>query len=357
MEVRIDQVEERKEKPDYNALQFGKHFTDHMFVIEYTHGKGWHDPRITPYAPLTMDPASLVFHYGQAVFEGLKAYYADGEIVLFRPEQNFRRLNQSNERMTIPPVDEDFMVDALKQLVHVDREWVPTKEGQSLYIRPFVIATEAALSVKPSAHYTLMIIMSPVGAYYASGEQMQPVSIYVEDEYVRSVKGGVGFTKTSGNYAASLKAQSKAEALGYDQVLWLDAVENRYVEEVGSMNIFFKIGGKVLTPALNGSILEGITRKSVIELLHHWGYEVVEAHITMEDIYDASQSGKLEEVFGTGTAAVISPVGTLKWKEEEIAVNGQQAGELSKRLYEAITGIQTGDKQDEFNWTETISMK
>ncbi|MFZ4451462.1 branched-chain amino acid aminotransferase [Salibacterium aidingense] len=357
-ELSIQQAPTRKEKPDYSDLSFGKHFTDHMFVMDYNEEDGWFDARITPYEPLLMDPSSLVFHYGQAVFEGLKAYHAkDSGILLFRPEKNFNRLNISNERMNIPAVDPDFLVEALKKLIHIDRDWVPTQEGQSLYIRPFIIATEPALSVKPASNYKLMIILSPVGSYYSNSDQMSPVSIYVEDEYVRSVKGGVGFTKTAGNYAASLKAQTKADELGYDQVLWLDAIEKKYVEEVGSMNIFFKINGEVITPALNGSILDGITRDSVIELLRHWNYNVQERRISIEEIKAAHQDGTLEEVFGTGTAAVISPVGKLKWKEEELTINHNETGALSLSLYETIAGIQTGEKEDKLGWTVPLEVK
>ncbi|RSL35293.1 branched-chain amino acid aminotransferase [Salibacterium salarium] len=356
-ELTIQQTPTRKEKPDYNDLSFGKHFTDHMFVMDYNEENGWFDARIIPYEPLLMDPSSLVFHYGQAVFEGMKAYNSNDEVLLFRPEKNFNRLNISNERMNIPAVDPDFLVESLKKLIHIDRDWIPTSEGQSLYIRPFIIATEPALSVKPSANYKLMIILSPVGAYYSNSDQMSPVSIYVEDEYVRSVKGGVGFTKTAGNYAASLKAQTKASELGYDQVLWLDAIEKKYIEEVGSMNIFFKVNGEIITPALNGSILDGITRDSVIELLRYWGYNVQERRVSMDEIEQAYRDGILEEVFGTGTAAVISPVGTLQWKDEELVVNHNETGDVSLALYETISGIQTGEKEDNLGWTVPLEMK
>ncbi|PSL47066.1 branched chain amino acid aminotransferase [Salsuginibacillus halophilus] len=356
MELRIEKVNEKKAKPDYDNLTFGAHFTDHMFVMDYHEDEGWHDARIVPYAPLEMDPASIVFHYGQAVFEGLKAYPSSDHALLFRPDKNFQRLNTSNERMNIPPVDERFLVDALKQLVQLDQDWLPNQEGQSLYIRPFIIGTEAALSVKPAAQYKLMIILSPVGAYYTGGDQLSPVSIYVEDDFVRSVRGGVGFAKTAGNYAASLKAQMNAATYGYDQVLWLDAVEKRYIEEVGSMNIFFKINGEVYTPPLNGSILPGITRDSVIELIRYWGYTIREEPITVDEVIAAHQNGELEEVFGTGTAAVISPVGILKWKDEEITINENKAGKLALDLYDTITSIQTGSQTDSFGWTKHVPL-
>ncbi|WP_240376905.1 branched-chain amino acid aminotransferase [Bacillus piscicola] len=357
LELTIHERTDKKTKPDYNDLSFGTNFTDHMFVMDYDKEQGWHDARITPYEPVSLDPSALVFHYGQAVFEGLKAYKANGEILLFRPEKNFERLNISNERMNIPQVDESFLVEALQTLVHMDQDWIPTKKGQSLYIRPFVIATEPVINVKPSSQYKLMIILSPVGAYYSNSDQMSPVKIYVEDEFVRSVKGGVGFTKTSGNYAASLRAQTKATELGYDQVLWLDALEKKYVEEVGSMNIFFKINGEVVTPALNGSILAGVTRDSVIELLKHWGYTVQERRLSMEEIAEAHKDGTLEEVFGTGTAAVISPVGMLKWKDKEMVVNNKETGKLSLDLYQTIAGIQTGEEKDPFGWTVPVEVK
>ncbi|SFE57533.1 branched-chain amino acid aminotransferase [Alteribacillus iranensis] len=357
LELTIHEVTERKPKPDYSHLAFGKNFTDHMFVMDYHAEKGWHDPRIEPYAPLTLDPSALVFHYGQSVFEGLKAYKSNNDILLFRPEKNFQRLNVSNKRLSIPEIDVDFMVHALKELVHIDQDWIPTKKGQSLYIRPFIIATEPVINVKPAEEYKLMIIMSPVGSYYSTSDQMSPVKIYVEDEYVRSVKGGVGFTKTSGNYAASLSAQMKAEELGYDQVLWLDGFEKKYVEEVGSMNIFFKINGEVVTPALNGSILAGITRDSVIELLKHWDVPVSERRISIEEVFEAAENGQLEEVFGTGTAAVISPVGTLKWKDKEITVNENETGKLSLDLANTIAGIQTNEEKDPFGWRVKVDVE
>ncbi|MTT30913.1 branched-chain amino acid aminotransferase [Terrilactibacillus sp. BCM23-1] len=351
--IEITLTTQKKDKPDYNKLGFGRYFTDHMFVMDYHTDKGWYDPRIVPYEPISLSPSSMVFHYGQAVFEGMKAYRTEkGQVLLFRPDKNLSRLNTSNERLDIPAVDEAFVIDAIKKLITVDKEWVPTAEGQSLYIRPFIIATEPYLGVRPSSEYKLIVILSPVGSYY--GDQLKPVKIYVEDDYVRSVKGGVGFTKTSGNYAASLKAQTEAEKVGYAQVLWLDGVEKKYVEEVGSMNIFFKIDGEVVTPALNGSILAGVTRDSVINLLKHWGVPVSEKKIAIEDIYEASKAGKLEEVFGTGTAAVISPVGELKWEDHVMNVNNGEIGPISQKLYDAITGIQSGKIKDEFGWTTDV---
>ncbi|OUQ88660.1 branched chain amino acid aminotransferase [Brevibacillus brevis] len=353
-QLTITRTEQKKEKPASDKLGFGVHFTDHMFTMDYTEGKGWHDPQIVPYSPLTLDPAAMVFHYGQAVFEGLKAYRnQEGKVRLFRPDQNFKRMNRSLERMSMPLIDEEFMVEALKQLVAVDKEWIPTESGQSLYIRPFVIATEPCFGVRASYTYKLVIVLSPVGAYYAGG--MKPVKIYVENNYVRAVRGGTGNAKVAGNYAGGLKAQVEAKEKGYEQVLWLDGVENKYIEEVGSMNVFFKVKGEVWTPALNGSILEGITRDSTIQLLKDWGIPVVEKRISMEDLHTAYVNGELEEAFGTGTAAVISPVGDLNWNGHQMIINGEKTGELTTRLYDEMTGIQYGEREDKFGWSVKVT--
>ena len=313
MEIKIVKTTTPKEKPAANALGFGKYFTDHMFVMDYSVEKGWHDARIIPYGPFEFEPSCMVFHYGQSIFEGLKAYKgADGGVLLYRPYENMKRMNRSNDRLCIPQIDEDFAVDAIRQLVLLDKDWIPEGEGTSLYIRPFVFGTDNALGVHPSHTYKFIVILSPVGSYYAGG--LSPVKIWVESEYVRAVRGGIGAAKTAGNYAASLKAQEVAEKKGYSQVLWLDGVEQKYVEEVGAMNIFFKIGGEVVTPVLNGSILGGITRDSVIEVLRGSGYKVTERKISIDEVHEAYKNGKLEEVFGTGTAAVISPVGELCYK-------------------------------------------
>ncbi|KEF35803.1 branched-chain amino acid aminotransferase/4-amino-4-deoxychorismate lyase [Schinkia azotoformans MEV2011] len=351
--IKVDLSSTKKPKPDADKLQFGKLFTDHMFIMNYKEGQGWHDPRIVPYQPLKLDPSCVVFHYGQTVFEGMKAYVTkDGEVQLFRPNKNFERLNRSNDRLVIPQIDEEFALEALKKLVSIDKDWVPTAEGTSLYIRPFIIATQPYLGVAPSSEYMFIIIMSPVGAYYKEG--LNPVKIQVEDEYVRTVKGGTGEAKTGGNYAASLKAQEISGEKGYSQVLWLDGKEHKYVEEVGSMNMFFKVDGKVITPALNGSILQGITRDSIIQLLKHWNVPVEERRISIEEIYEAAANGKLEEAFGTGTAAVISPVGELLWKNEKVVLNEGKTGEISKKLYDTLTGIQYGTEPDPFGWTVKV---
>ncbi|MDO4540665.1 MAG: branched-chain amino acid aminotransferase [Syntrophomonadaceae bacterium] len=353
MDIRIEKTIVPKAKPDWEHLEFGVDYTDHMFIMDYTQGTGWHDARIVPYAPLVLDPAAMVFHYGVEVFEGLKAYYAeDGRLLLFRPDANAARINLSGGRLYIPELPEEYFLEGVQALVGFDRDWVPKLPGTSLYIRPFIIANEPHLGVRQSRQFQFIIILSPVGAYYPEG--LDPVSIYIEDEYVRAVKGGTGFTKCGGNYAASIIAQYKAKDLGYTQVLWLDGVERKYIEEVGTMNVMFKIDGEIITPALEGSILPGITRDSVIKLLKHWGQKVNERRISVEELQQAIRSGKLEEAFGTGTAAVISPIGELSILGEQYIIGGGQIGELSQKLYDALTDIQWGRKEDPFGWTLEI---
>jgi len=353
MNISITRTTAPKQKPDPTTLGFGKYFSDHMFIMEYTEGIGWHDARIVPYAPLSMDPASMVFHYGQAIFEGLKAYRTDdGRTLLFRPLKNMERVNISNDRLCIPQIDANFCVDAIKELIKVDSDWIPTLKGTSLYIRPFIIATDVHVGVRPSQTYKFIIITSPVGAYYPEG--LNPVKIYIEPEYVRAVKGGIGFAKAAANYAASLKAQVEANKKGYTQVLWLDGLEKKYIEEVGTMNVFFAIGDEVITPALNGSILPGVTRDSTIEMLKSWGKNVVERQLSIDEVYAAAKSGQLKEVFGTGTAAVISPVGELNYKGDILQINNGQIGELSAKLYDAITGVQTGAIKDNMGWIDEV---
>ncbi|WP_107839779.1 branched-chain amino acid aminotransferase [Metasolibacillus meyeri] len=338
-----------KEKPTAEQLGFGKHFTDHMFMMDYTIEQGWHNARIIPYQPISLDPSAMIFHYGQSVFEGMKAYKTPaGDVQLFRPERNFKRLNISNDRLCIPAIDEQFALDALKQLLSIDKDWVPSEPGTSLYIRPYTFATEPFLGVAPAKSYHFIIIMSPVGAYYSEG--INPVKILVEKQYVRAVVGGTGEAKTGGNYANGLKAQEIASKEGYSQILWLDGKENRYIEEVGSMNIFFKINGKVITPALNGSILAGITRDSMLHLLKSKNIDVEERRITIDEVVQAYKEGILEEAFGTGTAAVISPIGQLKWQDTELTVNDGQIGEVTQMLYDTLTGIQNGTVEDSFGW-------
>ncbi len=354
LDIKITKTTCPKEKPqDESKLGFGKIFTDHMFIMNYTEGQGWHDARIVPYENISLSPAAMVFHYGQEMFEGLKAYRgANGEPRLFRPDMNAKRTNATNERLCIPQLPEEDFVEAVKALVKVDADWIPKAAGTSLYIRPFIIATDDFLGVAPSKTYMFIVILSPSGAYYASG--LAPVGIWIEDDYVRAVRGGIGFAKTGGNYAASLAAQVKAHDGGYSQVLWLDGVERKYIEEVGAMNIFFKIDGKVVTPALSGSILPGITRNSVITLCKSWGYEVEERKISVDELIEAQNTGKLEEVFGTGTAAVISPVGTLRYKDDVMTIGDGSIGELSQKLYDTVTGIQNGTVADEFGWTVLV---
>ncbi|HHW46312.1 MAG TPA: branched-chain amino acid aminotransferase [Clostridiales bacterium] len=353
MEIKIELTKNPKPKPDQTKLGFGKYMTDHMFIMPYDEGKGWHSPRIVPYAPIPLDPSAMCLHYGQEVFEGLKAYRTeDGRILLFRPDKNMARLNSSNERMCIPLIDEEFAVEAIKSLVKVDADWIPTEPGTSLYIRPFIIAIDPKLGVHPAEHLLFIIILSPVGAYYPEG--INPVRIYVENKYVRAVRGGTGYVKTAGNYAASLKAQSEAEKIKYTQVLWLDGVERKYIEEVGTMNVFFKIDDEIITPSLDGATLPGVTRMSAIELLRDWGYKVTERKISIDEVADAGRNGRLKEAFGTGTAAVISPIGELKYGEEVMIINDYKIGEVSQRLYDELTGIQWGRIPDRFGWTVEV---
>ena len=348
-EITIERTQHPKQKPtDQTRLGFGNYYTDHMFLMNYDEGKGWHDPRIVPYGPIELDPAAMCLHYGQEVFEGLKAYRTeDGRILLFRPDRNMARLNSSNERLCIPAIDEAFAVEAIKKLVSVDQDWIPTAEGTSLYIRPFIFATEAQVGVHPAQELLFAIILSPVGAYYPEG--LNPVKIYVEDKYVRAVRGGMGYTKTGGNYAASLKAQ-----VGYTQVLWLDGVERKYIEEVGTMNVFFVIDDEIVTPELQGSILPGVTRMSCIELLKKQGYKVSERRLSIEEVAEAADAGKLKEAFGSGTAAVISPIGELKWDEKVMTINNGEIGTISQHLYDTLTGIQWGKLPDPYGWTVEV---
>lgn len=353
-EIKIELTQNPKQKPaDESSLGFGKIFSDHMFVMNYDEGQGWHDARIVPYGPFELMPAAMCLHYGQEVFEGMKAYRTTaGKIVLFRPEKNMARLNISNERLCIPKIDEEFCVEAIKKLVEIEQDWVPHAEGASLYLRPFIFATDPVIGVHPAHHLTFMVICSPSGAYYPEG--IDPVKIYVEQNYVRAVKGGMGFTKTAGNYAASLKAQDESEKQGYTQVLWLDGVERKYIEEVGTMNVFFVIGDEVVTPALQGSILSGITRMSSIELLRSWGLKVTERKLSINEVSEAYDKGQLKEAFGTGTAAVISPIGELKWGDKIMKINNGEIGEISQRLYDEMTGIQWGKVEDKFGWIQEV---
>ncbi len=353
LDIRYELTQQKKDKPDPQKLGFGVHYTDHMFIVDHTEGIGWHDARIVPYAPLQLDPAAMTLHYAMESFEGLKAYrQPDGSIRLFRPDKNAERMINTNRRMCLPALPVEDFVQAVKAIVKTEEDWVPSEEGTSLYIRPFVIATEPHLGVRTSKTHQFLIICSPVGAYYSTG--INPVKIFVEDEYTRATPGGTGFTKCGGNYAASLISQVKAHELGYEQTLWLDGVEHKYVEEVGSMNCFFKIGGTVYTAPCTGTVLPGVTRMSCIELLKKWGYAVSEERLAIADVMKASQDGRLEEVFGTGTAAVISPVGELRFEDQVAYINDGRIGEVTHRLYDTITGIQWGTLPDDMGWTTGI---
>ncbi len=354
LNIKIEKTQTPKDLPAANdPLKFGTIFTDHMFIMNYDKGQGWHDARIVPYAPLSLDPSAMVFHYGQEMFEGLKAYKTEDEkVLLFRPDKNAERANRSNRRLCMPEIPTQDFVDAIKALVKVDEAWIPTKPGTSLYVRPFMIAVDPFLGVRAADSYLFIIILSPVGAYYAEG--LNPIKIWIEDDYVRAVKGGIGEAKTGGNYVASLAAQEKAHEEGYSQVLWLDGKERKYIEEVGAMNIFFKINGTIVTPELNGSILPGVTRDSVITLCKQWGLPVEERKVSAEELFEASNNGSLEEVFGTGTAAVISPVGHLRFQDHVMQIKDGNIGEISQKLYDTITGIQLGKVEDNNNWTVEV---
>ncbi len=358
MEIRIEPADAAKRRPkpaDESKLIFGKTFSDHMFLMNYAAGKGWTDPRVVPYQAMSMDPAAMVLHYGQGIFEGLKAYRCrDGRITLFRPAKNCERMNRSARRLCMPEIEVDFQIKAIEALLKLDVDWVPHSIGSSLYIRPTMIASEPALGVRPAKEYIYFIITGPVGAYYPEG--FNPINIYVSDEYVRAVRGGVGESKTMANYAASLYAAEMAKKKGFTQVLWLDAVERRYIEEVGTMNIFFRIGDELVTPPLTGSILPGVTRDSVLQMANHWGITVHERMISIDEVIGAIESGGMKEVFGTGTAAVISPVGAISYKDESFRIGNGSVGELSQKLYDEIVAIQYGEKEDPFGWVHTVKV-
>ena len=352
MEIKVTRAEVLKEKPDQNNLGFGKHFTDHMFTMDWTKEEGWHNAQIVPYGPIAMNPACMVLHYAQETFEGLKAYRNGDKILLFRPEMNARRLRKSNERLCMAEIPEEMFVEAVEAIVKYEQDWIPTAEGTSLYIRPFCFATESGVGVHPAKSYKFVIILSPSGAYYPEG--VNPVKIYVEDEYVRAVIGGTGFAKCGGNYAASIAAQEKANKLGYTQVLWLDGVHRKYVEEVGTMNVMFMIDDEIYTAPLEGSVLPGVTRDSCIQILKDWGYKVNETHIDIDYLMECAHNGKLQEAFGTGTAAVISPVGELNYKGDIAVINDFKIGDLTQKLYDELTGIQWGKVEDRYNWTRIV---
>lgn len=350
MEIKITRAQTLKEKPDSSHLVFGTNMTDHMFIADYDEGQGWHDPRIVPYGPLPIDPAAKVLHYAEEIFEGLKAYRtADGTVQLFRPMENIKRMNNSAERMCIPKLPEDFFLEALKTIVAVEESWVPSEEGTSLYLRPFIIATDAQLGVHAGQHYLFSIICSPSGSYYAAG--INPVKIMIESRDVRAVRGGTGFAKCGGNYAASIRAGEEAEKKGFAQVLWLDGVHMKYIEEVGAMNVMFKINGKIITPDISGgTVLPGVTRKSCLDILREWGYEVEERNISVEELIGAAESGALEEAWGCGTAAVVSPMGVLSYQGVDHVINNNEIGPVTQKLYDELTGIQWGRIPDTHGW-------
>ncbi|NLC69812.1 MAG: branched-chain amino acid aminotransferase [Desulfuromonadaceae bacterium] len=356
MEILVQKIADSARKPhiaDESQLAFGRQFTDHMFVMDFDAGQGWHSSRIVPYGPFSMDPAALVFHYAQEIFEGLKAFRRpDGSVALFRPKDNIARFNRSAERLCMPQVDEAFFFEALKKLVRMEADWVPKSQGTSLYIRPTMIANEAVLGVKPSSRYLCYIILSPVGAYYKGG--FKPVNIWISDKYVRAAPGGTGEAKTGGNYAASLYASVEAAKAGCDQVLWLDAIHRKYVEEVGSMNMLFVYDGKVVTSPLHGTILDGITRRSILTLVREMGIEVEERALSVDEIMDGAENGRLQEAFGTGTACVVSPVGQFTYGQRTVKLGNGQMGELTARLYDTLTGIQYGRLPDHHGWVEIL---
>lgn len=342
-----------KTKPAAKGLRFGTEFTDHMFIMDYDEEKGWNNGRIVPYGPIELDPASVVLHYGQEMFEGLKAYKTDkGVVQLFRPYMNAKRTNNTNDRLCIPEIDEDLFVDAIKALVAVDKDWIPEGEGTALYIRPFIFGDEAFLGVRRSKTYKFMIILSPVGPYFESG--LAPTKMYVEDVYVRAVKGGTGEAKCGGNYGGSLKAQEIAHEKGYEQILWLDAYEQKYIEEIGSANAFFVIGDEIVTSELNGSILPGITRDSIIALCKKKGYKISERKVSIDELEDAYRKGQLKEMFASGTAAIVSPVGELLYKGEHMVINDNKIGPVAQEMYDTIYGIQTGKIEDFMGWTVPV---
>lgn len=356
MEIRVTPArpDQLREKPgDESNLGFGDIFTDHMFLMNYEKKKGWFNARIEPYHALAIDPAAMGIHYGQLIFEGLKAYRGkDGGIYLFRARENYLRFNRSAARLCMPGVDIDETMQAMKKLIQLDREWVPRSSGTSLYIRPAMLATEPHLGVRPSHEYIFFIIIGPVGAYYKEG--LNPVKIYVEDKYIRAAVGGIGEAKTAANYAASILAAEEAKEKGFTQVLWLDAAHRKFVEEVGTMNMFFVIDGEVITSPLTGSILPGVTRDSVIRIVKNWGMKVTEKSLTVDEVVRAAQAGSLKEAFGTGTAAVISPVGQITYKGKDHIVAGGKMGDLSERLYNEIVAIQYGEKEAPYGWREKI---
>ncbi len=353
MQIKITKATSLKEKPESSVLGFGQYFTDHMFIMDWNIQTGWQNARIVPFENISLHPASTVLHYGSEIFEGLKAYCrADGEVQLFRPIENIKRMNRSAERLCLPEIPEKDALEILEAFVACEKDWTPSAEGTSLYIRPFMFGNDQTLGVHGVHNATFVIIASPVGSYYKEG--INPVKIMIEDEDVRAVRGGTGYAKCGGNYAASNRAGERAAKLGYSQVLWLDGVERRYIEEVGAMNVMFKINGEIVTPMLSGSILPGITRMSCIEVLKQKGYKVSERLITLDELEQALKNGELEEAWGCGTAAVVSPIGELCYKGDKFNINNGKIGEVTQYLYDTLTGIQWGKIEDSYGWTHKI---
>ena len=354
MEIKIEKAKVLKEKPDFSKLGFGKYFTDHMFMMEYSDTEGWKNARIVPFDYIPIHPASTVLHYGAEIFEGMKAYRTADGYQMFRPLENIRRMNDSAARLCLPDLPEEFTLKALTELINLEYDWIPDQEGTSLYIRPFMFGNDESLGVHAVHNATFVVILSPVGAYYAEG--LNPVKISIESEDVRAVRGGTGYAKCGGNYAASMRAGKRAAEKGFSQVLWLDGVERKYIEEVGAMNVMFKINGEIITPMLTGSVLPGITRKSCLEILKEWGYKVTERLISVDELIQAAANGTLEEAWGTGTAAVISPIGHLVYKDIDYTVADNKIGELAQRLYNELTGIQWGKNPDKRGWCYKVEM-
>ncbi len=354
LDIKITKTPIYKDKPvDETTLGFGKIFTDHMFLMDYIAGEGWINPRIEPYHSFIIDPSCNVLHYAQEVFEGLKAYRtASNDIQMFRPDCNAERMQKSCDRLCMPQVEVEDFLQACKTLVEIDKDWVPHSPGTSLYVRPFMFATADGLGVHASTKYTFCIILSPSGSYFKNG--LAATRIYVEDDYIRAAPGLTGFAKCGGNYAASIKSGELANELGYDQVLWLDGVHKKYVEEVGAMNIFFKIDGKLYTAACTGTVLDGVTRRSIIQLAKEDGYDVIEGPLAIDDVIKAGKTGKLEEVFGTGTAAVVAPVKELKYKDDTVFIGDGNIGPLTQKLYDTLTSIQKGESDKHPEWITTI---
>ncbi len=355
MDIKIQRATTLKEKPDFTKLGFGKYFTDHMFIMDYTDTIGWHDARIVPFGNISIHPASTVLHYGAEIFEGLKAYKTKDGYQMFRPYENAKRMNDSAERLCLPTIEPKDFVEAITELINIDYDWIPDAPGTSLYIRPYTFGNDENLGVHAVHNATFIIILSPVGSYYAEG--LNPVKITIEDNDVRAVRGGTGYAKCGGNYAASMRAGKVAATKGFSQVLWLDGVERKYIEEVGAMNVMFKIDGEIVTPLLTGSVLPGITRKSAIEILREWGYKVSERLLSVDELIEAAENGKLEEAWGTGTAAVISPIGLLSYQDKNHVVSNNQIGELTQKLYDELTGIQWGKKADTRDWVVSVKVK